>query len=101
VQIDVLGCDPGTIFIPNTFTPNGDGLNDVLYVRTMTLSSLKFFRVFDEWGQMVFETNNLQQGWDGNVNSKQAATSVYVYELEGTCQNGYDVRKTGNVTAIR
>ncbi len=101
VQINIVGCDPGTIFLPNTFTPNGDGLNDKLYVRTVALSSLKYFRVFDQWGQMVFETNDLNEGWDGNVNSKQASTAVYVYVLEGTCQNGYDVMKTGNVTAIR
>ena len=101
VEINITGCDPGAIFLPNTFTPNGDGLNDKLYVRTVALASLKYFRVFDEWGQMVFETNNLNEGWDGNVNSKQAATAVYVYVLEGKCQNGYDVMKTGNVTAIR
>lgn len=101
VQIDIEGCDPGSIFLPNTFTPNGDGLNDKLYVRTVALASLKYFRVYDEWGQMVFETKDLQEGWDGNVKEKQGSTAVYVYVLEGTCQNGYDVRKTGNVTAIR
>ncbi len=101
VQIDVLGCDPGTIYLPNTFTPNGDGLNDKLYVRSVTLSNLKYFRVFDAWGQMVYETNNLQEGWDGNVNGKMASTAVYVYVLEGKCQNGNDIIKTGNVTAIR
>lgn len=101
VQINIMGCDPGTIFLPNTFTPNGDGLNDKLYVRTVTLSSIKYFRVFDEWGQMVFETNDLHEGWDGNIKGKEAATAVYVYVLEGKCQNGNDVIKTGNVTAIR
>lgn len=102
VLINILGCDPGSIFLPNTFTPNGDGINDKLFVRTVTLSSLKYFRVFDEWGQLVFETNNLQEGWDGTVtNGKQAASAVYVYVLEGKCGNGYDVMKTGNVTAIR
>ena len=101
VFIDVQGCDGGTIYLPNTFTPNGDGLNDKFYIRTATLSSLKYFRIFDQWGNMVFETNNLSEGWDGSTNGKAAAQAVYVYVLEGKCQNGYDVIKTGNVTAIR
>ena len=101
VFIDVLGCDGKTIYMPNTFTPNGDGLNDKFFIRTATLSSIKYFRIFDEWGNMVFETNHLEEGWDGSINGKAAAQAVYVYVLEGKCQNGYDVIKTGNVTAIR
>ena len=101
VFIDVQACDGNTIFLPNTFTPNGDGLNDKFYIRTATLSNLKYFRIFDEWGNMVFETNRLEEGWDGNVNGKQSPQAVYIYVLEGKCQNGYDVIKTGNVTAIR
>jgi len=101
VYIDVLGCDANTIFLPNTFTPNGDGLNDKFYIRTAALSSLKYFRIFDAWGNMVFETNNLSEGWDGSVNGKQVSEATYVYVLEGKCQNGYDVIKTGNITAIR
>ena len=101
VLIDVVGCDANSIFLPNTFTPNGDGLNDKFYIRTSALSSLKYFRIFDEWGNLVFETNHLDEGWDGNVNGKHAAQAVYVYILEGKCQDGYDVMKTGNVTAIR
>ena len=101
VYIDVTGCDANNIFLPNTFTPNGDGLNDKLYIRTVTLSSLKYFRVFDAWGNMVFQTNRLDEGWDGSVNGRQTPVAVYVYELEGKCQNGYDVFKTGNITAIR
>ncbi|MDB5283101.1 MAG: hypothetical protein JWO06_2176 [Bacteroidota bacterium] len=101
VVIEVQGCDGNSIFMPNTFTPNGDGVNDRFYVRSTTLSSLKSFRIFDEWGNQVFETNNLNEGWDGTVKGKAAATAVYVYIVEGKCQNGYDVMKSGNVTAIR
>ena len=87
--------------MPNTFTPNGDGLNDKFLIRSKTLSSLAFFRIFDEWGQLVFETNKLDEGWDGTIAGKPAALAVYVYTLEGKCQNGYNVTKSGNVTVVR
>ena len=101
VPIEVQGCDANTIYMPNTFTPNGDGLNDKFLIRSKTLSSLAFFRIFDEWGQLVFETNKLDEGWDGTIAGKPAALAVYVYTLEGKCQNGYNVTKSGNVTVVR
>ncbi|HWB61940.1 MAG TPA: PKD domain-containing protein [Chitinophagales bacterium] len=101
VLIKVQGCDPGSIFMPNTFTPNGDGLNDRFYIRSATLSSLSYFRIYDAWGQLVFETHNQSEGWDGTAFGQPAPIGVYVYELEGTCQNGYKVQKSGNVTAVR
>ena len=101
LTITVQGCDGKSVFMPNTFTPNGDGIDDKFYIRTQALTSLKFFRIFDSWGQQVFETNNLSEGWDGMVNGQHAPIAVYVYELEGVCQNGYSVFKSGNVTALR
>ena len=101
VVIDVVGCNPASVFLPNTFTPNGDGVNDKLFIRSTSLVSLKYFKIYDQWGKLVFETTELDQGWDGSNGGKMDATGVYVYELEGTCQNGYDVIKSGNVAAIR
>ena len=101
VHIEVKDCDPNSIFMPNTFTPNGDGINDKFLIRGKTLAGLKYFRVFDEWGQLVFETKQLNEGWDGTTRGKTEATGVYVYILEGECQNGGTVIKNGNITAIR
>ena len=101
VIIEVQGCDANSIFMPNTFTPNGDGVNDKFFVRSTTLTNLKSFRIFDVWGNQVFETHNLAEGWDGSIKGKEAPTAVYVYIVEGTCQNGYEVMKSGNVTAVR
>lgn len=101
VKIEIGGCDANAIYMPNTFTPNGDGINDKFFVRSQSLSSLKFFRVFNQWGELVFQTNNINEGWDGTENGKTAPLGVYVYVLEGKCQNGYDVVKSGNITAIR
>jgi gliding motility-associated-like protein len=101
VLLTVVGCDGKNVYLPNTFTPNGDGINDKFYVRSTSLASLKYFRIYDEWGKTVFETSDLSQGWDGTVAGRAAPIGVYVYELEATCQNGYDVIKTGNITAVR
>jgi len=99
--IHVENCDPSSIFIPNTFTPNGDGVNDKLYVRSKTLAQLEYFRLFDRWGAVVFETNNIAEGWDGNVRGRIAEQGVYVYQVSGKCENGYDVATSGTVTLIR
>ncbi len=99
--ITVESCNGKAIYMPNTFTPNGDGVDDKFYIRITALSTLKFFRIFDSWGQQVFETDNINEGWDGMINGKPAPIAVYVYELEGVCQDGYSVFKSGNVTALR
>ena len=99
--IHVLNCDPTSIFVPNTFTPNGDGTNDKLYVRSKTLSHLEYFQLFNRWGAIVFETNSVSDGWDGYINGKLAEVGTYVYQVKGKCENGYDVETSGTVTLIR
>ncbi len=101
LSIEVINCDPETIFIPNTFTPNGDGINDKFYVHSRALSTLNFMRVFDEWGKVVFETKNINEGWDGNSAGLSVASSVYTYVVEGKCENGYDIKKSGNIALVR
>lgn len=102
VRIRLNGCDANSIYMPNTFTPNGDGLNDRFLVRSPSLTNLDYFRVFDKWGNLVFETGELGTGWDGTSPTGQMEpTAVYVYVLKGTCDNGESVTKSGNVTAIR
>lgn len=99
--INVLKCDPESIFVPNTFTPNGDGLHDMLYLHSRTLSQLDAFRVYDRWGALIFETNNITDGWDGMINGKTASQGVYLFTVKGKCDNGYDVEKNGTITLIR
>jgi gliding motility-associated-like protein len=99
--ISILNCDPASIFVPNTFTPNGDGTNDKLYVRSRTLSHLDYFQLFNRWGAIVFETTNVSDGWDGYINGKLAEVGTYVYQVKGKCESGYDVETSGTVTLIR
>jgi gliding motility-associated-like protein len=89
------------VFVPNTFTPNNDGLNDKLFVRGIGLRQLEYFRVFDRWGNVVFETHDMDEGWDGNYKGKPADVAAYVYILKGVCSSGSTVDKSGNVTLVR
>ncbi|MFD0793495.1 gliding motility-associated C-terminal domain-containing protein [Mucilaginibacter litoreus] len=88
------------IFVPNAFTPNGDGNNDVLYVYGNTIQKVNF-SVYDQWGQQQFRSTNLSSGWDGTYKGHAQPVGVYVYYLEATLNNGQIVKKKGTVTLIR
>ncbi len=98
VVITVL-YDP-VIFIPNIFSPNGDGNNDVLYVRGRGVKSLIFY-VYDRWGEKVFESTELEFGWDGNFRGKPMNPAVFVYYVEATFKDGSSQTLKGDVTLIR
>ncbi|MFA5575048.1 MAG: gliding motility-associated C-terminal domain-containing protein [Brumimicrobium sp.] len=93
-------CDEPFIFIPNAFTPNGDGENDVLYLRSQIVRTV-ILRIYDRWGEKVFETDNLHTGWDGTYRGKQLPPDVYDYYLEGMCIDEQDFIIKGNITLIR
>ena len=93
-------CGPPNIFVPNAFSPNGDGENDVLYVRGSVITDLEF-SVFDRWGEKVFETDDISRGWDGRYKEKYAEPAVFVYYLNAVCGDGQTYFEKGNVTIIR
>ncbi|MEP7169887.1 MAG: gliding motility-associated C-terminal domain-containing protein, partial [Bacteroidota bacterium] len=88
------------IFIPNAFTPNDDGNNDILYVRGNLIREL-LLRIYDRWGEKVFETNIPGTGWNGTYNGKPVQPGVYDYYLDATCYNNEKFFKKGNVTVIK
>jgi gliding motility-associated-like protein len=100
VYVLVAECNDKTVFVPNTFTPNGDGKNDVLYARSPLVSDIHFV-VADRWGQIVFETNDINKGWDGNFNGKPCNPDVFGYYITYRCNNGQESFKKGNITLIR
>ena len=100
VRIFEFVCDEPDIFVPNAFTPNGDGNNDVLYVRGRYITSLEF-KIFDRWGEKVFETTDQALGWDATFKGKPADPAVFVYWLKVACEGGQTYFKKGNVTVIR
>lgn len=90
--------------IPNSFTPNGDGLNDYFFPRQFLSRSVTSFKmqVFNRWGQIIFETTKTDgRGWDGNFNDKAQPAGVYVYLMDVSFANGVKEHYQGNVTLIR
>ncbi|HTO14229.1 MAG TPA: PKD domain-containing protein [Edaphocola sp.] len=86
--------------VPTGFSPNGDGNNDVLYVRGYGIETMRL-NIFNRWGELVFETTNQDIGWDGTYNGKPQEMESYAYVLDVTFLNGTKVKKQGNVTLIR
>lgn len=89
------------IFIPSGFTPNHDGLNDILRPKTVGIKQFKFFKVFDRWGVMMFSTIQEYQGWDGNYGGRAQASGTYVYVAQGVDYTGKPITKKGTVVLIR
>jgi len=105
VVIHVL-CDQSQLFIPNTFSPNGDGDNDIFYPRGVGLREVRSFRVFNRWGEMVFERkgillNDAANGWDGTYKGKTLSPDVYVYVLDGICEEGGQMIWKGDINLLR
>jgi gliding motility-associated-like protein len=90
-----------TYYIPNAFTPNGDGDNDVFRAVPVGISLTNFFNVYNRFGQMVFQTNQWLKGWDGTINGKKAAAGTYVWVIKGMDRYGKVVEMKGTVILIR
>ena len=88
------------IFIPNSFTPNGDGLNDVLLVYSYAIQEMQFM-IFNQWGQKIFESNSQSVGWDGRHSGKPQPSGVYMYVAKFTLRNGTVVTRKGSINLIR
>lgn len=99
-------CNDTQVFIPNAFTPDDDGKNDILMVRASGIQLVKKFIIFNRWGEIVFERsnvppNNPQYGWNGTIKGVKASSDVYVYIAEVICENGTSYSYKGNVTLLK
>lgn len=88
------------IDVATAFSPNGDGMNDVLHVLGLGIQKLDF-RIFNRYGKLVFETKNIERGWDGTLNGKPLNQGVFFWTLNYTLVDGTQKKKTGNVTLIK
>lgn len=93
-------CGEVNFYIPNIFSPNGDGVNDILYVRSDFIDNMKFL-VYDRFGEKVFESTNPDIGWDGKYNGQPVAPGVYHYFINVNLIDGSNVERKGNVTIVR
>ena len=99
-------CNGANIFIPNTFSPNADGTNDLFYPRGSGVFSIKTLKVFTRWGEVIFEKNNfnpndVSKAWDGTFKGRQLNPDVYVYIVEVLCDNNTVLSFKGNVALIK
>jgi gliding motility-associated-like protein len=93
-------CEEPYIFVPNAFSPNGDGDNDLLFVRGNNLTDI-YFAVYDRWGQLMFETTDQSVGWDGTFDGAELDPAVFAWYLEGLCDDGFEIFLKGDVTLLR
>jgi gliding motility-associated-like protein len=94
-------CPDAKVEAPNLMTPNNDGVNDVFDIRYTGLQNIAVLRIYNRWGQKVFETTNLDVKWDGTFRGQSVDPGVFVYYFEATCPNGDQKIYKGNVTLVR
>jgi len=100
VKVYEIVCDDPYVFVPNAFTPNGDQENDILYVRGIWIEKC-VLRIFDRWGELIFETTDQNIGWDGTFKGKKLDPDVFDYYLDVECLGGLHNIIKGNITLMK
>ncbi len=100
IRIKIFRTEPD-IFVPNAFTPNNDGLNDIFRPIPVGIKQFDYFKVFNRWGQLMFSTNSTEQGWDGTYMGKDQPNDTFVWMAKGTDYLGRVIEKKGTVVLIR
>jgi gliding motility-associated-like protein len=100
IRVKVFETVP-SVFVPNAFTPNGDGRNDLLRPIAAGMQRIDHFQVFNRWGQMVFSTNVNEHGWDGTIAGKQQGPGAYVWVIKAVDYTGAQYTQRGTVLLIR
>lgn len=99
-SINVIVNEESLLALPNAFTP-GTGANSEFKIILRGIANLNYFRIFNRWGNLVFETKNIAEGWDGSWKGVPQPFGVYVYEIQAVTSTGKVFTKSGNVTIIR
>jgi len=100
-QINVDVVDQASFCVPNAFTPNGDGLNDIFRAKSVGFSAIKYLKVYNRFGELVYVTDRIEDGWDGTYNHKQADIGVYFWHIVYIDRYGKDAFMKGDVTLLR
>lgn len=88
-----------SVYIPNSFTPNGDGLNDHFGAYGEAIREFKL-QVFNRWGQMIFETNSITTRWDGTFDGDKVPMGTYAFRMSAKGITGGQTEKNGTVTVV-
>ena len=100
VLVKIFRTNP-QIFVPTGFTPNGDGLNDVLKPIAVGVERIEYFSVYNRWGQLVFTTTINGKGWDGQIGGKPQTTNTFVWMVKAVDYTGKPIFQKGTSTLIR
>ena len=100
IQVKVFKTQPD-IFVPTAFSPNNDGLNDKLTPIPVGIQQFDYFRIFNRWGQIVFYTNKIGEGWDGRLKALEQGNGSFVWQVRGVDYTGRVIEKKGLVTVIK
>jgi gliding motility-associated-like protein len=100
ILVHLYNLDAG-LYVPNAFTPNGDGKNDTFKPIELGMKTLDLFRIYNRWGELVYSTTDINKGWDGTYKGRGQDQANYVWYAEGTDYRGNKVKKKGNVILIR
>ncbi len=93
--------DEPIVKIPNAFTPNGDGHNDYLKVIRLGVFEIDYLRIYNRWGELVFESHSISDWWDGKHNGEPCEVGVYTYIMQGVGYNNVFLERKGNITLLR
>ena len=93
-------CDDTDIFLPSAFTPNNDGINDVLFLRSNFVGEMEIL-IYDRWGEKVFSSTDQNMGWDGTYNGEPLSPDVYAFTLRVVCINLAEYSVRGNVSLMK
>ncbi len=100
--IVTVSLECGLFYVPNAFSPNGDGENDVLALYTNSICLKSFiFTIYDRWGEKIFETNNINDYWDGRFKGKDLDVGVFSFLIMSTLNDKETTIRKGNVTLVR
>lgn len=100
INITVFKIEPG-LYVPNAFTPNNDGKNDVLRPIPVGMKTVSYFRVYNRWGKLMFSTSQIGNGWDGTFKGKAQDSAAYVWIAEGIDYLGKKISRKGSVVLLR
>jgi len=88
-----------SVYVPDAFTPNGDGINDTFGISGEAIRDFTM-RIYNRWGELIFESTNAAQHWDGSYKGKVVPQGVYVYQLSAHAITGQHASKKGTVTVV-
>lgn len=103
-DVSVICCDCNTdsssLFIPNTFTPNNDGINEEFKVQAQNIKEFKGM-IYNRWGQLLHQWEDVSKGWDGKYKGNNVPEGIYIYAIKATGSDGVEYNKRGTLLVIR